>query len=280
MTEDQWLSSTDPAAILKWLTGDAVYEGRVAHLTRAQGERKLRLFVEECRRRWWPEASRGPKAEDALRWVVGDIDYAMPHPRQPEVQAHLLREIFGNPFRPVTLPLTEEECPECCGRGTVFHDLLYGDYTREPCDRCGGLGMVAGSCPWLTSDVLAIARCIREGKECPECRGKGRVGKGWKFDAYGGSPVFIEKCPSCHGTGRVDAWGDMPILGDALETAGCTNEEILAHCRGKERCIVSAPSAMSAKALEYGCAEEEIWTPLRVPHVAGCWVIDLVLGEE
>ena len=43
---------------------------------------------------------------------------------------------------------------------------------------------------------------------------------------------------------------DMPILADALEDAGCTNKAMLAHCR----------------------------TP--GPHVAGCWVHDLVLGKE
>lgn len=42
----------------------------------------------------------------------------------------------------------------------------------------------------------------------------------------------------------------LPILGDALEEAGCTNAEILAHCRGPG------------------------------PHVRGCWVVDLLLGRE
>jgi hypothetical protein len=42
----------------------------------------------------------------------------------------------------------------------------------------------------------------------------------------------------------------LPILADALEAAGCTNEEILAHCRGPG------------------------------PHVRGCWVVDLILGKQ
>jgi hypothetical protein len=42
---------------------------------------------------------------------------------------------------------------------------------------------------------------------------------------------------------------DMPILADALEEAGCTNQDILAHCR---------------------CGGE---------HVRGCWVIDALLGK-
>ncbi len=42
----------------------------------------------------------------------------------------------------------------------------------------------------------------------------------------------------------------MPILADALQDAGCENADILDHCR--------VPG----------------------PHVRGCWVVDLVLGEE
>jgi hypothetical protein len=49
--------------------------------------------------------------------------------------------------------------------------------------------------------------------------------------------------------GHLDA-GRLPILADALEEAGCTDEAILAHCRGPG------------------------------PHVRGCWVVDLILGKK
>jgi hypothetical protein len=42
----------------------------------------------------------------------------------------------------------------------------------------------------------------------------------------------------------------MPILADALQDAGCDNDDVLGHCR--------VPG----------------------PHVRGCWVIDLVLGKS
>ncbi|HEY2910781.1 MAG TPA: hypothetical protein VGI99_11070 [Gemmataceae bacterium] len=41
----------------------------------------------------------------------------------------------------------------------------------------------------------------------------------------------------------------MPLLGDALQDAGCENSEILDHCRGGKL------------------------------HIRGCWAIDLVLGK-
>jgi hypothetical protein len=47
-----------------------------------------------------------------------------------------------------------------------------------------------------------------------------------------------------------DAFDRLPILGDALEDAGCTDRAILDHCRGPG------------------------------PHVLGCWVVDLLLGKQ
>src|SRR5262249_35254419 len=47
------------------------------------------------------------------------------------------------------------------------------------------------------------------------------------------------------------AFNAMPILADALQDAGCDNNEVLNHCR-----------ARYAK------------------HVRGCWVVDLVLSKE
>lgn len=46
------------------------------------------------------------------------------------------------------------------------------------------------------------------------------------------------------------AFDCLPILADALEEGGCTDADILRHCRGPG------------------------------PHVRGCWVVDLLLGKE
>ena len=46
------------------------------------------------------------------------------------------------------------------------------------------------------------------------------------------------------------AFERLPALADALAEAGCSNPDILSHCRGPG------------------------------PHVRGCWVVDLVLGKE
>jgi hypothetical protein len=45
-------------------------------------------------------------------------------------------------------------------------------------------------------------------------------------------------------------FGNMPILADALQDAGCDSEEVVAHCRDPQQV-----------------------------HVRGCWVVDLVMGK-
>lgn len=64
---------------------------------------------------------------------------------------------------------------------------------------------------WLTSDVVALARGIYDER----------------------------------------AFDRMPILADALQDAGCTNEGLLNHCRDPDQL-----------------------------HVRGCWALDLVLGKS
>jgi hypothetical protein len=90
-------------------------------------------------------------------WQKGDVELAV-----------LLRDIFGNPFRPVAFDPT-----------------------------------------WRTGTAVELARGMYEARE----------------------------------------FAAMPILADALQDAGCDNEDVLTHCRGPG------------------------------PHVRGCWVVDLVLGK-
>jgi hypothetical protein len=49
--------------------------------------------------------------------------------------------------------------------------------------------------------------------------------------------------------GTLDSFA-LPVLADALEEAGCTDEVILSHCRQSGE------------------------------HVRGCWVVDAVLGKS
>jgi hypothetical protein len=93
-----------------------------------------------------------------------------------QLEGRLVREVFGNPFRPVTL---------------------------DPA--------------WNNAAVVKLAQSVYDERDLP--------------------------------SGHFDN-GRITILADALEEAGCTNTDVLDHCR--------SPG----------------------PHVRGCWLVDLILGKE
>jgi hypothetical protein len=66
------------------------------------------------------------------------------------------------------------------------------------------------------------------------------------FDAAWRTPTAVSLAKGMYDTRD---FGAMPILADALQDAGCDNDDVLNHCRGEG------------------------------PHVRGCWVVDLVLGK-
>ncbi len=232
MTESEWLTSGDPAKMLQDITKHADPSGRALRLRAS--DRKLRLFAVACCRQVWPLLTdkrsqhavevaelfadgatsiedleyAQDKAHDVWLEIPGDVttnlqrsvaydayacaDRDVTHPvnwhLSKAAQVSLLREIIGNPFRPVLLPKT-----------------------WVPADRRAYAGGWRDTCEWLTPIVLSIASRIYDERD----------------------------------------FAGMPILADALEDAGCTNEEILQHCR-----------------LDAG------------PHVRGCWMLDLLLGKE
>jgi hypothetical protein len=108
-----------------------------------------------------------------LHWVVMAVRSAMSFsPDKAKGQDSLVRDLFGNPFRPVNV------------------DLAW-------------LG-------WNGSTIPRLAQAIYDERR----------------------------------------FGDLPILADALEEAGCDNADVLAHCRSGGE------------------------------HVRGCWVVDALLGKS
>lgn len=281
MTESEWLTSEDPGRMLERVTPDCdcmvrQSPGRprltgLPHLPgcRHLGDRKARLFACACVREHWrllgAECQRAVETaeafadgeatkEETFRLASSRMTIArclMPTWNSSEeatavietarmhntailpTYACLLREIVGNPLRPVTLerPL----CKACGGRGEIRFCDAAGDMDDEPCKACGG----------------SLAGGYR--------RGTGRQQVSWL------TPTVVEMAH--HAYDSRDFVG-LPVLADALEEAGCDNEHVLRHLRGEE--LVPSPHMPSLG----------LWRPLRNPHVRGCWVLDLILGES
>lgn len=295
MTEQEWLASDDPQAMLHGMP------------TKISDHK---LF----------------KVTEARYWAMSCFP--------PQKHADLLRDIIGNPWRPVTLPVGPPVvCPHC---GPYRHDPEgFGPGwlpCRSPasgrheggwqiCQVCNGAnrtglepGYCHGPCPWripLVMDLVRSAYEHRPGRECEECQGHGG-----RWD-----PEVIDQwysCDTCHGQGRIeDGLLDrdrLLILADALEEAGCDNAEILGHLRRPLHCpgcggsgTIKQPEAYTFgyrnyreddRALENIIEEmmspsaTQMWAPLvetpcplcklidHGPHVRGCWVLDLLLGRE
>ncbi len=271
MTEAQWLVSEDPAAMLDWVT-----KSSLPGLSNVPpSDRKLRLFACAVERAWWIDGAImdrktlacvkiveawadghldnpgihtavswlcDPMAHDAARYTLANRD----HPSQRPAFAALLREIVGNPFRPVTLPKDEvvKHVAKVRAAGSVAPGVVMG-------------------CSWLTPTVLLLAQVAYDERKrkCNDCRGKG----GLEYEPG----CVISECSTCHGTGTInDGTLDpfrLALVADALEEAGCTDEGLMMHLRGKEQMYGASPT---------------IWQPLPGPHVRGCWALDLILGKE
>jgi hypothetical protein len=84
--------------------------------------------------------------------------------------------------------------------------------------------------------------------------------RGWMFDPAWRTDTAVSLAKQMYASR--DFCG-MPILADALQDAGCDNEDVLTHCRvtgGRSRKPAGTPG----------------W---KGEHVRGCWVVDWVLGN-
>lgn len=312
MTESEWLVSGDPQAMLRLFGGTLALRVSGGHIRRQPefqiSDRKLRLWCAACYLMsgndpndphvvwWWDEWAESPThnpnmtVEQGVRlWLDNDLG-----PPDAPTKAALLRDIAGNPFRPVTLPLVSHSY-----RGDV---LVCGRWHKDA-------PLTKNVCPWLTPTVVSLARAAyeeRPGRKCGLCKGTGEIAvKNFNLSWEDAD------CPDCHGDGRVEDGTLCPVrlavLADALEEAGYCDEECQ-RCRGagygfgmREYGSEDLPRHGCS-----GCGGQGVWWPSRtksqqvgdwrqgagrVPHpllahlrspgmhVPGCWAIDLLLGK-
>lgn len=175
-------------------------------------------------------------------------------------------------------------CQRCCGSGSY---MVGG---RQRCPDCDG-GLVERALPTLCGDPK------HHRHESADACGTTRIGDCEHCQAIlRWHNATIPAMAQALYDGR--CWEDMPILGDALEDAGVTNQEILAHCRatdtacadckGKGHIIenVHIPNKpWEASMLPHyekkrkSCKSCQGTGRLPAVHAKGCWCLDLILGK-
>jgi hypothetical protein len=223
MTEAQWLNSTSPEAILNLLTKSA-------------SERKLRLYAIGCCRRIWrlmTDDRCRHAVEMAQRFVderIGESELAA-----AGQMASTVARVWGDIGSPVA-------------RSSYALGGAAWSATRSPA------WVAAWDAAW---DARMVARDHLPGTDWEQERAW-QAGLLLDLFPYPLRPVRIDPHWLIRNDGAVqnlarviydeDRFGDLPILADALEEAGCNQREILDHCRARQ------------------------------PHYRGCWVVDAVLG--
>lgn len=194
MRESQWLHSLDPVTMIEELR----YGGE-SRQTQARQWRQLVHAIEPCFGR---DGDTDEGWEDDCEMLADDQIVTV---WTQDEKAALVRDVMGNPWRPIEETLTQRH--------------------------------------WLTPGVIAMAQACyldRLPVTCELCQGTGSVSRSPNTPGKGFmSRRFISKiCSDCKGSrtlvsSRLNPVG-LAILSDALEEAGCTSEMVLAHLRGQQ----------------------------------------------
>jgi hypothetical protein len=237
MTEQEWLQATDPGPMLEFLRGKT-------------SERKLRLFTVACCRRIWPLMSViGRKAVEANEKFA---DGKMSKKKR--------LKIYFAVFEDCRWPWigADNADPKRNASAAAFRAIgedantIASDETLSSVWFSSAMALALDRFP-LDGDDDRLERQMEEEKAVQCHLLRDIIGN--RFRPVSVGPAWL----SWHDGLLVSMaqqmydsrdFTDMPILADALEEAGCTEPDILRHCR------------------EGG------------DHFRGCWVVDLLLGKE
>ena len=239
MTERQWLASKDPRAMQNFLVAE--HESR-----RKIGRRRLRLFACACVRGIWP-LLRHPGSRQALYYaeLYADGQTTEHDLATATNQAKVaVRSEYPN-YSALSLP--HGQAAQAAGHAvSKRYDL--GNHPSVV--HASFAAVWAWAYNEAVNDKGAVDRL---------CELRQAVHADWLRDVFGNpfrpasfSPKWrtdtaVALAQQMYESREFDA---MPILADALQDAGCDNNEILTHCRDTA-----------------------------LTHVRGCWVLDLVLNR-
>jgi hypothetical protein len=230
MTEKQWLTSTDGVAM-----------GR--YWSKRFTERKARLIMLACCRRH-PQYVKHPILDAGMRMIINH--YADPIAPDVPLEGVESREIAARVRENASARSREP------GYGVAFGVVVMVEPISDMKEREHDFEYVVFSC--LTDISNAVARkgmkaepaaqaaIVREVLGNPFRKPKPKIKPAWRTD------TVMTLARQMYVTEEFSA---MPILADALQDAGCDNEDILSHCRDVNQV-----------------------------HVRGCWVLDLLFDKK
>jgi hypothetical protein len=226
------------------------------HIAGVGSERKLRLFAHACCRRV-EHLLVDPRSRSALaalaRYADGECDRA-------ELGAHWSGAHAAK--RAIEEPLCRDGClhstAESIAAGAVFYaaNPTYAEASRTPHYENATATAAATAALVATGSVAyshAKRRSDSESAQSTEAAVQARLLRdifGNPFCPVAFSPTWRSETAVLLARSMYESrdFSAMPILADALQDAGCGNDDVLNHCR----------------------------TPGE--HVRGCWVVDQVLG--
>lgn len=231
MNEAEWLASNDPQAMLEWIANPPMLAGYPVVIDGFEHpgrptDRKLVLFVAAVERERWEawsndykEAATGIDCDLGVMEAVADgripmarlIETSLPYriartnpvecardcvrvhnlPQDKPKWATLLRDILGNPWRPVVL---DRPCERCNGTGSLTSRSGVAGAASNTCFACEAGRVGAGD--WFTPAVLSIAQ------ECYDTRDFRSLPVAADALTDAGCPADV-RCPACEGAGRM-----------------------------------------------------------------------------
>lgn len=278
MNESQWLACEDPERMLACLAPameDVRRRHGIAGPVGKISDRQLRLWVAAMRdhggRKYAPVmwASQWRNGEAGANEVPGaamtvarrwcDRQYNSPDDPPMATRCALLREIVGNPFRPMPRWLP---CPECAARSKRGGYRTQGLTRCGTCDQSGTLNN-----PWLTPAVLALAQAAYDDRRADGTLDP--VTLGWLADA-------LEEA------GCQDAAVLHHLRGQDGRKLKCPGrcQALQAPASEPRRYAVWISAGPESHWKECACCGGTGHAIEPVTHVRGCWATDLVLGKE
>jgi hypothetical protein len=224
MTEAEWLASTDPVPMLRWVGGEA-------------SARKLRLYG--CA---WGDSLGDRLTDERSRQAIRTAE------RFADGRADATELLLAC----TAAQQAWNEIPEVLGERRVRGNRTLN--ARRAARRAAAVARDAAS-PRYT---LLTALCHTWGQNAA---GRFTLANHLR-DLFGNPfrPAAVDPAWLSWQDGAVRRVAEtiyedrcyqrLPVLGDALEDAGCTNADVLGHCREPGR------------------------------HVRGCWLLDLILSKD